>query len=66
MRYLRLIGLILFILGAVIAVLDLLDMIEMAKRDNPFYGSLALMIAGICLTFLSQAGEESQDQQSGH
>ncbi len=58
MKSLRLIGLILFILGAVVAVLDLLDMFEMARRDNPFYGALALMIAGISLSFLSQGSDE--------
>ncbi|MCB0664602.1 MAG: hypothetical protein KDC80_02215 [Saprospiraceae bacterium] len=58
MRSLRIIGLFLFISGAVIAILDLLDMIQVARRDNPFYGALALMIAGISLTFLSQSSEE--------
>ena len=58
MRSLRIIGLFLFISGAVIAILDLLDMIQVARMDNPFYGALALMIAGISLTFLSQSSEE--------
>lgn len=58
MRSLRIIGLFLFISGAVIAILDLLDMIQVSRRDNPFYGALALMIAGISLTFLSQSSEE--------
>lgn len=58
MRSLRFIGLFLFIMGAVVAILDLLDLIQMARIDNPFYGALALMIAGISLTFLSQSSEE--------
>ncbi|NND32899.1 MAG: hypothetical protein HKN76_09930 [Saprospiraceae bacterium] len=58
MSILRGIGLILFIFGAIIAILDLLDMIRLGGNDNPFYGALALMVAGICLTFLSQSGEE--------
>jgi hypothetical protein len=60
MRSIRAIGLVLFILGAGVAIIDLLDMIEVAKRDNPFYGALALMIAGISLTFLSQAGDDNE------
>ena len=59
MRSLRLIGLFLFIVGAIVAIVDLLDMIQVAKRDGPFYGALALMIAGISLTFLTQSSEES-------
>ncbi|MBK8502498.1 MAG: hypothetical protein IPL46_09940 [Saprospiraceae bacterium] len=60
MRSIRAIGLVLFILGAGVAIVDLLDMIEVAKRDNPFYGALALMIAGISLTFLSQTGDKNE------
>ncbi|MCB0685688.1 MAG: hypothetical protein KDC53_04160 [Saprospiraceae bacterium] len=59
MRSLRFIGLFLFIVGAVVAILDLLDVIQVAKRDNPFYGALALMIAGISLTFLSQSRDQN-------
>jgi hypothetical protein len=59
MRILRGVGLILFILGAIVAILDLLDMIQLGRSDNPFYGALALMVAGISLTFLSQSGEEA-------
>lgn len=60
MKSIRLIGLVLFILGAGVAIVDLLDMIQVARRDNPFYGALALMIAGISLTFLSQGREENE------
>ena len=60
MRSIRAIGLVLFILGAGVAIVDLLDVIEVAQRDNPFYGALALMIAGISLTFLSQARDEDE------
>ena len=57
MRLLRGVGLIIFIFGAIVAILDLLDMIKLGSNDNPFYGALALMVAGICLTFFSQSNE---------
>lgn len=57
MKMIRATGLVLFILGAIIGIMDLLDVIQLGSSNNPFYGSLALMIAGICLTFLSQIGD---------
>ncbi len=58
MKYLWIIGLLLFIIGAAIGIMDLLDVIVLDSRNNPFYGALSLMIAGICFTFLSQAREK--------
>jgi len=58
MRVIRGFGLVLFVLGAIIAIIDLLDMFDFASHDRPFYGALALIIAGIGLRFLGNVSQE--------
>jgi len=58
MRVIRGFGLVLFVLGAVLAISDLLDMVDFASHDSPFYGALALIIAGIGLRFLGKVRQD--------
>ena len=50
-------GYLLFIVGAFMGILDLLNALPGENVINPFYGALALMIAGIALVRFDQAGE---------